>query len=59
MMGNYFAEDIEISKIQRFVETVVKYLNKNKTIEGYLKGYKESDSQDIDLDNTYNEVEFN
>ena len=38
MMGDYFAEDIEISQIYKFVETVVKYLNKNNTIEGYLKG---------------------
>jgi len=36
-MGNYFEEKIEISQIYKFVETVVKYLKKNETIEGYLK----------------------
>jgi hypothetical protein len=35
MMGNYFAEDIEISKIYDFVKRVVLYLN--KSIEGLLK----------------------
>jgi len=36
-MGNYFEEKIEISKISKFVETVVSFLIKNQTIEGYLK----------------------
>ena len=36
-MGNYFAEDIEISEIHKFVKRVLEYLNKNKTIEGYIK----------------------
>ena len=59
MMANYFEEKIEISHIYKFVETVAKFFNRNKTIEGYLKVQKESDSQEIDLDSIDNNGQFN
>ena len=37
MMAEFFEEKIEISHISKFVGTVAKFINENKTIEGYLK----------------------
>ena len=44
MMANNFTEETEISQIYKFVEAVVKFIYKNKTIEGYLKTKKDDDS---------------
>ena len=50
MMANNFTEETEISQIYKFVEAVVKFIYKNKTIEGYLKTKKDDDSQEIDFE---------
>jgi hypothetical protein len=37
MMGDYFTENVEISKIYKFVEKVIYFFDKNKKIEDNLK----------------------
>ena len=57
-MGDYFTENVEISKIYKFVETVIEFFDKNKKIEVYLKAQNESDSSEINHDNQYNKSQF-